>query len=129
MARKPAITGLHSQGIVDDIIVPLARKVLKGATQKKATSALAKNAYKKANKAGDKLDKSMATAHQSGGFFAPNQKKNIDLTSKAIRKNLKKNISQSDLGNAIIAGKPTRGVVKNSKKTAPRSVPNKFRGM
>lgn len=129
--RKPAITGMHSQGIVDDIIVPLAKKVLKGRAQNKVLSAVRNSAYKGSAKAADKFDKAVKKKVLGESFFGTKAHANDPWVTpnRSIKKQLGKNYGKSDLGNAIGQNQSTRGVVRNGKRIAKGAsvdIPNPF---
>jgi thioesterase domain-containing protein len=116
--RKPAIE--KPQGIVDDIIVPIAKRVLKGGTQKKALSKIASSQYKKSAKASKKLDRAAIRQLDKSS----NRYKHPDamVTSRGIRKQYKKHYQGADVGNAIVGGKSTKGVARKAKGYAPKYV-------
>lgn len=127
--RKPAITGMHSQGIVDDIIVPLAKKVLKGRAQNKVLSAVRNSAYKGAAKAGTKFDKAVADKAFGNNLMGTKHLDDYFIKGRKIKKQLGKNYGKSDLGNAIGQNQSTRGVVRNGKRIAKGAsvdIPNPF---
>lgn len=76
-ARKPAITGLaRPQGIVDDVVVPLAKKAIKAVSGKKSVPS--RNATKKMITAGKKRN-AYETITKSQNPFAAGFKSNEDV--------------------------------------------------
>lgn len=63
MTKKPAITGLHSQGIVDDIVKGLAKKISTSAGRKGAKAFV--KMEKTAAKAGGSIRKSVNAAENT----------------------------------------------------------------
>jgi len=129
--RGPAIGGLHSQGVVDDILIPVAKKVLKGKTKDKAIASAIKSASKGTAKAGDKYDKAVERKAQ-GKILDLGGKKNMSpfLDSRQIRKQLQKNYYKAELGHALRTGKSTKGLKRQARKdvkNTPTPNPNRYR--
>lgn len=129
--RNPAIGGLHSEGIVDDIIIPIAKKVLKGKTKEKFVTNAIKKASKGAAKGGNKYDKAVERKAQ-GKILDLGGKKDMSpfLDSRQIRKQLHKNFYNAELGHALRTGESTKGLKKRTKKdvkNTPTRNPNLFK--
>lgn len=128
--KKPAIGGLHSEGIVDDIIIPIAKKVLKGKTKEKFVTNAIKKASKGSVKAGNKYDKAVERKAQ-GKILDLGGKKDMSLflDSRQIRKQLAKNYYKAELGNALRSGGSTKGLKKKTKQEARNTAtpnPNRY---
>ena len=118
--KKSPITGLPS-GIIDDVIIPIARKVLKGKTKEKVLTKAMNKAYKGSAKAGAKYDKAIerkvaGRSRLNLGLDKPLM--NPLVEGRQIRKQLTKNISSADRGNALLTGESTVGIKKIAKQQA-----------
>jgi hypothetical protein len=116
--RKPAIE--RPQGIVDDIVVPVVRRVLKGQKRVKTLNKIASSQFKKSAKASKKLDRAAIRQldKSSNRYRTPDAM----VTSRGIRKQYKKHYKHADIGNAILDGKTTKGVARKAKGYAPKYV-------
>ena len=106
--RGPAIGGLHSQGIVDDIIIPVAKKVFR-ATKKNALSKEVKVITKRHNTLIDKRRK--ADSIQSFVGSSKLSRKRAKLKAESIDKKLNKNMqSGSETSSFYRKDKPEIGL-------------------
>jgi ribosomal protein L31E len=81
--QKPAITGLHSQGIVDDIILPLARKGFR-TIAKKGVKTASKQFAKNSPKAISTLSKSVENSTKADMLAIKQALSYKNKTAKAI---------------------------------------------
>jgi len=128
---KPAITGLHSEGVMDDIIIPIAKRVLKGRTKEKVMSVALKSTRRGSAKAADKFDNAVKKKVLGESFFGTkaHAKDPWVTPNRTIKKQLVKNYKKANLGNALASGASTKGVKKGAKQEAKnqlRALPNPF---
>jgi hypothetical protein len=118
--RKPAIE--KPEGFIDDIVVPVVKKVMRGQKQKKTLGKIASGLDKKSTKAGEKMYSKAQSKVDKGSY--QRLLNSPTVTSRGIRKQAKKNWSYAEVADAIRAGKSTRGVARKTKKIAPKQVEN-----